>query len=628
MMETIRNLSGNIIFKALFGLLIIGFISWGASDVLTGNTAKDVAIEVGDIEITPYQVRQEFENQFERLNQAFGGQMTREQARAFGLINQSVNSLIDRSLISLASKDLGIMIGDGLVAETIQNDPGFKDALGKFDRNVFNMTLAQSGLSEARYVSFVKQDLSRSLMLRPLIDGARPSDLLVDNLLAIRGEKRTIDYVVIERAGLANIPIPHEEELEKYYKEHPQSFTAPEFRKVSYLSLKADDLVSEITITEEAVKTAFDERQDEFVQAEKRKIKQIVLTDEAKAREALEKIKAGGDFAAVAKDVAGMDEAAIDLGELTINDVFLPELGNAAFALADGAVSDLVKSSLGWHILKVDGITPGKTPNFDEVKDYIQEDLAKEKAIDALFELANKVEDSLSGGATLEEAANEIGVKVQTIDALDASGNGPDEKPVKTPAPRFSAVAFDTEEGEQSQLTEAGEDGYFLLRVDSITPPALKKFDDIVADVIVAWKADAEKKAMEKMAADLVEQAKKRPDFAQALVDSGINTKIYQSKPFTRDGVGGPKGFPADFVKTIFAAKKGEAVSGHIDDASFVARVKEIIPVDKAASGEMVENLKTQLTQDMQSDLSEQLTNALRNAYPVTINQRALQDLN
>jgi len=116
-----------------------------------------------------------------------------------------------------------------------------------------------------------------------------------------------------------------------------------------------------------------------------------------------------------------MDEKTVNLGEMT-RDQIMPELAKDAFALAQGAVSKPIKTSLGWHLIRVAKIIPGSKQSTEEVRETLRRTIAKELAIDALFKLANKLEDALGGGATLEEAATGLALAVRTIPAIDAKG--------------------------------------------------------------------------------------------------------------------------------------------------------------------------------------------------------------
>jgi peptidyl-prolyl cis-trans isomerase D len=114
----------------------------------------------------------------------------------------------------------------------------------------------------------------------------------------------------------------------------------------------------EIEVSEEDIQSSYEARLDEFVTVEKRHVLQMVLTDEEQAKKAQTELLTGREFAIVAKEVADLDEATLDLGVVTKNDL-LPALADSAFALMQGVVSTPIRSALGWHLLKVTKIEVG-----------------------------------------------------------------------------------------------------------------------------------------------------------------------------------------------------------------------------------------------------------------------------
>jgi len=140
-----------------------------------------------------------------------------------------------------------------------------------------------------------------------------------------------------------------------------------------------------------------------------------------------------------------------------------------------------VRSPVGWHILLVDRVEPGRTPSFAETRAKIREDLAREQAVDAVVKLANQVEDTLAGGATLEEAARQVNAKLLRFRSVEQSGRSADGDPEDglLVLRRFLQAAFETNATEVSDLIETSLGGYFLVRVDRVVPPALEPFDFI-----------------------------------------------------------------------------------------------------------------------------------------------------
>ncbi|MBI5111587.1 MAG: peptidylprolyl isomerase [Rhodovulum sp.] len=110
---------------------------------------------------------------------------------------------------------------------------------------------------------------------------------------------------------------------------------------------------------------------------------------EAKAKDTLARIKKGEDFAKLAKDLTEDPPGKADGGDLGwfTKDQMVPEFSEAAFKLDKGQVSDPVKTSFGWHIIKVEDKRKREAPPFDQVKDQIETFVTRKAQIELLNKL-------------------------------------------------------------------------------------------------------------------------------------------------------------------------------------------------------------------------------------------------
>jgi peptidyl-prolyl cis-trans isomerase D len=425
--------------------------------------------------------------------------------------------------------------------------------------------------------------------------------------------------VKIADSAMRGIPEPDAATVEKFHKDNAARFTAPEYRTLTVADLRAADLAAEIAVSEEALKEAYDAREAEFNQPEKRKVEQIVFEDEAAAKRGHDMLTQNRDFAEVAKEVAGMDASTLDIGIITRQQL-LPELADAVFNLSKDSFSKPTPSPLGWHIIRVTAVEPARLRSLNEVRDILKADVAKEKAIDAMFALANKLEDELGGGATLEEAARSLNLNIRTFSGVDATGRDQAGNPVKDlpQGGKFLSTAFLVLEGEESVLTEAGTDGYFVLRVDKITWPALRPLDSVRTDVIAAWKAQERSAKAKKAAEELLEQVRKGGNLAGK---QGL--KIVTTPAMTR--FRGEHDVPPALVKKLFDLKPGQSEMGRGADGYTVATLKDIKEISPSSDREGVEAIVEEIGQSLRGDLLGQLARALRGSFPVVVNEKAME---
>ncbi|MGH9037511.1 MAG: peptidylprolyl isomerase [Acidimicrobiia bacterium] len=156
-----------------------------------------------------------------------------------------------------------------------------------------------------------------------------------------------------------------------------------EFRRLLETRRLFDVVTGDVTVSDAEVDSAFAERQDLLAIAERRRLRHLVVADEAAARAALTRIQGGATFAAVATEVsldAATKAAGGELGSLSAAEL-APAFAQAAFAAAPGSPFGPVQTDLGWHLGLVEEVTPGRPVTLDEVRAPLREQFIGEKRL-------------------------------------------------------------------------------------------------------------------------------------------------------------------------------------------------------------------------------------------------------
>src|SRR5450631_1517111 len=281
---------GKAIMAVIMGGLIISFAIWGIGDIFRGFGANSVA-KVGGTEISIPQFQQYYTDKLQQFGRQAGRPITPDQARALGLDRQILGQLVAETTLDEQAKQW--RLGLSGIAQRITSDPNFFGPNGKFDRQRFEQTIRNLGFSETRFV-----DEQRRLVLRRQIALSVSGELKVPatvlaSINQFQNEKRSIDYVLLTAAQAGDVPAATPEVLAKYFADRKVLFRAPEYRKVTLLSLTPTSLAKPDAVSDADAKKYYEDHKASFGTPERREVHQIVFANEADAAAASDRIVKG-----------------------------------------------------------------------------------------------------------------------------------------------------------------------------------------------------------------------------------------------------------------------------------------------------------------------------------------------
>jgi peptidyl-prolyl cis-trans isomerase D len=624
MLQAIRSKAGSFVVKLFFVLLILTFGVWGIGDIFRTRSSDTTVATVGDQAIRADELQTALRRAIEQLSARFGEAIDLQKAKQLGLVDQTLAQLIDRSLVDQEVARLQLDVSDDVIRNVITGNPSFRGSDGRFDRGLFSALLAANRLTEEQYVALLRHDIPRNDLLHAVSAGAIAPPAMVDLLYRYDNEKRIADIVSLPTASVSDVGQPSDAELSSFYEAHQDLFRAPEYRGFTLASLSPSDLAKDIEVPEAKLKEEYDQRQDEVQLPERREVEQILTSSEEKAKEAEAALAAGKDWREVATSIAGQDPDTIDLG-LVKREELPSTLANVVFELPLDKPSEPVKTPLGWHILRVVKIEPPVAQTFDQAKAQLEADLTRQEAIDRIYKIANKVDDALAGGTTIDDAAAKFGLKTTTVAATDVGGRDPEDKPVALPVSPSEVLklAFATSEDQTSRVTETPDGGIFVLRTNKVIPSEVKPLDQVKEKAVAAWQAEKRREIVAKQAEQLSAAVKPGAKLAAIAGEKGL--KATTSPPFTRHP-GQDNGVPPALVAKLFAAKEGDVAIASDASGSYVAQLDEVQRPENGSQSATSE-LSRQLDAGQRADLNEEFIQALRARFPVEIRREVLNKL-
>ncbi|MBR0855888.1 SurA N-terminal domain-containing protein [Bradyrhizobium liaoningense] len=619
MRKASSNWLGKTIMAVVMGVLIISFGIWGIADIFKGFGQSTVA-KIGHTEISLNEFRQIYTDRLQQIGRQFGRPLTPDQARAFGLDRQVLQQTIAEAALDEEARRLGLGQSDDQIRQVIMNDPNFKGVGGSFDPNRFQAVIRNFGYTEQRYVSEQRKVSLRRQLTGTIGAGLEPPKTMIDMLTRFQNEQRSIEFVRLDAAQAGSIDTPSPEALAAYFEEHKVQFRAPEYRKIAFVVVSPEEIGKWTDVSDEDARKVFDQRKDRLGTPEKRQIQQIVFPNAAEAQAARERLVGGMSFEDLGKE-RGLNATDVDLGLVTKSSLD-PAVGDAAFALPAGEISQPIQGRLGTSIVKVEKIEPGVEANFASLAGDIKREIATERARVKVADLRDKMEDERGGGSSVIDAAQKLGLTAVTIDAVDRSGRAPNGQPVANIPQGLDVVsqAFNTDVGVDNDAISF-KGGYVWFDVLAITPSRDRNLDEVRDQVEARWRQDQIATKLKAKATEMVqklEQGGKLADEAAA-----IGVKVETATGFKRDD--SPAGVPATVVSAAFRTAKDGVGQTAVSGASevIVFRVTDIVEPAVDAASDAVTKLKDSLDRALTEEQVASYVNKLETDIGTTINQAA-----
>ncbi|MDZ7602535.1 MAG: SurA N-terminal domain-containing protein, partial [Hoeflea sp.] len=396
MLDTLRRGAKSWVAKVLLLLLVASFGVWGISGSIL-NAGSTAVVTVGDTIVTPNEFRLAYDRQVAVVSRQIGQRLTTEQARAFGIENQVYAQLVAGAALDEQARMMNLGLSDDRLAALIAEDPAFHDFNGRFDRNNFRRVLGSVGMSEEDYLRSRGQVAVRTQIVEAVADGFDAPEALIAALARYQEETRDVDYLLLTRAGIDPVAAPTDSELAGWFEENKATYTAPEYRKITYVKLQTEDIAAPEAISEEAARADYEARKDRYTTPETRTVDQLVFTDRAAADAAAQAIAGGKSFDELVTE-SGRSPADIRIGSFSQAGMADRTLADAAFAVSEpGGTTPVIDGQFGPVILRVAEITPESSRSFEDVEAEIRQELALNQAAQVLLDVHDAYEDARAG---------------------------------------------------------------------------------------------------------------------------------------------------------------------------------------------------------------------------------------
>ena len=559
--------------------MVITLIPGGfGSDMWGAAPGKGVVAKVDGGDVTADEVRQTARQMLQQQMQQANPQTMAMLLPYFS--QRAAEQLITRQALIAEAAHLGLRSTPQEIQDELQHGryagtffPG-----GNFiGETEYEDMLSRYDLTPAKFEDSIGKDIMLS-KLQALISGsATVSDSEIREQFIKQNSKVKFDYAVLKQDDLRKALHPTDVELKAFYDSHKQQYanSIPEKRKVKYAVVDVSKVGEGLQVSHDELVAYYDQHRDQYRTPEQVKVSHILIktplpgpdgkvdekgvTDaQHRAEDILKQIKAGGNFEELAKKYSEDPGSAKEGGSLGFvqRGRTVPEFEKAAFSLPKGQISDLVKSSYGFHIIRVDDKQEAHMKSLDEVKDQIEPILKQQKA----QQLAQKQAEALlssAKGEGLDAAAAAKNVPVITSDFFGRK----DMLPGLGPAPQFMDAVFSAADKAPPDLAATSQ-GFAVYQLLAIKPASTPTFEEIRSKVEDEFKNERSSALLTQKTQELSDRAKTEHDLKRAAKELGATIKT--SDFVLPDGQVPDIGSMTGQAAVAFTLKPGE-ISGPIN---------------------------------------------------------------
>jgi peptidyl-prolyl cis-trans isomerase D len=577
MIRTLQNAGPTL--KIILGAMLVIICASMAITLIPGGIGSSLGIgappagvlaTIGDQTVTVPEVQREaramIRQQFPR-----GGPQASMLLPYFA--SQAAEQLINEKALVAEAHRMGLRVSDDELRDELQHGQlgSMLFPEGKFvGQEQYEDFVQRNDLTVPQFEALEK-DFILVRKLRALVaSSAFVGDADVRDEFISRNTKVKFEYAVITQADILKGLRPTDEEQKAFYDRNKATYnnSIPEKRQIKYVVIDSGKTAAATTVTDQDLQSYYDQHRDEFRVPEQVKVTHILIKtplptpgakeDEkaiadarTKAEDVLKQVKAGGDFAKLAEkysDDPGSAKSGGELGWIGRGRT-VPEFEKAAFSLGKGQTSDLIKSSYGFHIIRVEDKQEAHLKSLAEVKNEIEEKVKQQKTAQATEAAANAL---LSQARTngIDKAAAAKGQSAITTDFFAKTDN----LPGLGASPQFMDAVFNEADKAPPDVLQVPQ-GYVVFQLLGVKPPATPTFEEIRSKVESQFKNERAGFLLQQKTQELSDRAKAAHDLKKAAKELGATVKT--SDLVAPDGQVPDIGSMSN-ASAIFALKAGD----------------------------------------------------------------------
>jgi peptidyl-prolyl cis-trans isomerase D len=555
---------------AVIIVFVLGFVFFSGSN-WGGTGSSQVVARIGGKEISAVEFDRIYQNQVQRYREMYKGSFSPELARALDLPRQVLDGIIDRKLRLEAARRLNLRVSDEELARAIASSPYFQENGQFIGAERYAERLRLAGMLPETFEEGVREDLLVDKYTALVKASVAIPEADIRREFSAKNDKAKIEYIVVPASRLDSAVEPTEADLKTYYDKNKERYRAPEQRRANYLLVDRLKVRAKMPVSDPEIRAEYEAKKATFSVPEQVSASHILIAidpkggpdADAKAKAKAEALtvqaKAGEDFAKLASantdDPSGKENG----GQLPPfgRGQMVPEFEQVAFDMKPGEIRGPIKTSYGYHVIKLTAKTSATTRSLEEVRPSISGELADRKAYTETERLGKELAQRIRSLKTKsDEELRKLQSDVVTYNTTDwFSRTGPIEG--IGPNAAFSNEAWALKIGDVTTVPIATPRGPAFVRPIAERPTAVQPFDEVKAKVTEDWKTERrEKDALEKLEPAARELASGATLPALA---TRYETEVKTTSDFGPEGPVPDLGAAPRLVEAVFKTPAGQA---------------------------------------------------------------------
>ena len=487
MLQNIRDNSQGWIAKTIIGVIVALMALTGFDAIFQATSTSQDAAKVNGEEVTQVELSQAVDMQRRQLLQQLGKDFDSSLLDEKMLREAALKGLIDRKLLLQGAKEAKFSFSEAALDQVILMTPEFQED-GKFSPERFDQVIRQLGYGRLQF----RDMLGQEMLIGQLRAGLAGSGFVTDeqvNAFA-RLEKQTRDFASLNiKADPAAVKLS-DDEIKAYYDEHAKEFMTPDQVVIDYIELKKSSFFDQVAVKDDELQALY---QKEIANlAEQRRAAHILIevndkvSDEqakAKIADIQQRLAKGESFEALAKEFSQDPGSAANGGDLGFagQGVYDPVFETAVYALKQDQVSEPVRTTFGYHLIKLLGVEAPEVPSFASLKDKLTHDLKTQQVERRFVDATKQLEDSAFEASYLVQPAQELKLTVHTSAPFGREGGEGIAANRAVIQAAFSTEVMD--EGANSTAIELDPETVVVLRVKEHRKPEQLPLEAVASSI-------------------------------------------------------------------------------------------------------------------------------------------------